>query len=104
MADPNVYDVGDRTEISASFTDPNSGDEPIDPTTVKVHYKKPDGTVTTKVHGTDVEVVKEDTGDYKIEITLDAAGVWRYRWEGEGAAIAAEEGQLLVRAQEVVPA
>jgi len=100
----NTYDVGDRVRLTAAFTDPNNADAAIDPTTVEVHYRNPAGTVTTKVHVTDAEVVKDSVGNYHIDIDITVSGRWYSRWEGDGAAVAAEEISFLVRAQNVVPA
>ncbi|KKL22915.1 hypothetical protein LCGC14_2430680, partial [marine sediment metagenome] len=45
------YDEGDLIRLSAAFTDLN--DAAVDPTTVTVKHKTPDGTITTKVYLTD---------------------------------------------------
>lgn len=86
---------GDTERLRGTFKDAN-GDN-ADPTTVKVIYQKPDGTEITKTSGTDAEVVKQATGDYYIDIILDKAGIWCYRWEGTGNVTTAEEETFTVR-------
>lgn len=72
-----------------------------DPTTVSVIVKAPPaftGVETTYVYGTDVEVVKDKTGQYHIDITFDIAGDWAVRFKGAGAVVAANEYLVKVSA------
>ena len=92
------YDEGDLIRLSAAFTDLN--DAAVDPTTVTVKHKTPDGTITTKVYLTDAEVIKDSTGNYHIDVSVATYGVWRYRWIGTGAAQAAAEAEFLVAQSE----
>ena len=93
------YDEGDKIRISASFV--NISNAPADPTTVTVKYEKPGPppVVTTKIYGTDVEVVKDSTGVYHIDISLDQSGSWRYRWIGTGDVEAAAQSTFSVTAK-----
>lgn len=91
MAGP--YDVGDKVRLSAAFTDEN--EVATDPTTVTVRYRKPDESTVVKVHVTDAEVVKDSTGNYHIDISVDAAGKWFYRWEGTGTLEAAGDASFV---------
>jgi len=88
------YDEGDLVRATAAFTD--SGGSALDPDTVTVKYMAPDGTETTKVYGTDAEVVKDSTGNYHIDISVAAYGIWHYHWESTGTGQAAEETDFLV--------
>lgn len=92
-------DIGDQVRMRVQFTDPNNVDAAIDPTTVTLKHKDPSGNVTTLVYGTDVEVIKESTGTYYADITIDEAGQWSYKWFGTGAAVAAEEEGFYVHEQ-----
>ncbi len=92
------YDEGDLVRATAAFTD--SGGSALDPDTVTVKYKAPDGTETTKVYGTDAEVVKDSTGNYHIDISVTAHSTWYYRWESTGTGQAAEEANFLVAKSE----
>ena len=97
----NTYDIGDRVRVSVTFTDDVAA--PADPTTVTVKYKNSGtGTLTSKVYGVDAEVVKDDTGDYHIDIDVAAAGIWHYKFIGTGAVVAVEEGYFKVKESNVV--
>lgn len=94
------FDVGDAVRCSAGFK--NLAGTAIDPTTVSVSVKKPDGTVETKVYGTDVEVVKSSIGNYYIDVDVTAHGVWYYRFFSTGSGKAAAERQFVVRRSQFV--
>lgn len=102
-----AYDVADKAVCSIRFSDPATPDpngDPItgyayiDPTTVRFRYRRDAGAITTLVYGTDPEVVKDGTGRYHVELDLNAAGTWHYRFEGTGTHQAAAERSLTVRA------
>lgn len=91
----NVYDVGDLVTVSGEFTDVN--DEPADPAGVSMAFRDPSGNATTYVFGTDAEVVKDSTGNYHVDLSIDEAGDWFYSWIGSGAGQGAEAGQFSVK-------
>lgn len=91
----NSYQIGDAVRVSTStvFTDASS--TAFDPDVVRGKFKDPSGNVTTYVYGSDNELVKDGTGDYYFDVSVDEAGTWYYRIEGEssaGAAQGADEG------------
>lgn len=92
----NIYDVGDKIRLSCTFT---SGITPTDPTTVTCKVKEPDGTITsgTLAGG---QVIKDDTGDYHYDHTIDQGGRHWYRWEGTGTVVAAAEADFYARESE----
>ena len=93
----NNYELGDLIRVKAStFTDPNDGDAPIDPTTVTVIIKTPAGVVTAYVYGVDAAVKKAAVGDYYMDVSANEAGQDTYRWIGTGVAQAADEESFLV--------
>lgn len=94
MARPNAYDVGDRVRVYGVFTDLAGVD--TDPTTIVCKYQDPAGTETTVTYPT--SIVKASTGRYYLDIDLNAAGTWYYRWVATGAVVAAGEQSLIVRA------
>ena len=87
---PNTYDVGDEVRVTGTLT--NSSSTNTDPGALTVKYKNPAGTVTTKVYDTDPEVVRSATGIYYIDITVDAAGYWFYRFASSTSGVASAEG------------
>lgn len=92
MAD---IDIGDIYRVTISFVDENSA--AADPTAVTFRFRKPDGTRTAYVYVTDPEVVKSSTGVYYVDLSLDQAGVWTWRFEGVGgSAASADEDNFTV--------
>lgn len=82
-----VYDRGDQVRVTATFA--NSAGTATDPTAVTAQYIDPAGTITSKIYGTDAEVVKSATGVYYIDITLSSSGEWAARFSGTGTITAA---------------
>jgi hypothetical protein len=96
----HTYDIGDAVRCTITFATTDS--TPTDPTTVTFTYRDPSGNETTWVFGVDAQVIKDDTGDYHADVTLDEDGLWHYRFEGTGALIAAAEHGFYVRRSEIV--
>lgn len=96
MPAPNTYDVGDLVRLSAVFR--NSAGAATDPTAPTLTYKKPSGTLVTVVSPT---LIKDSTGNYHYDVTLDESGSWWYRFSGTGAVTQAGEKEIVVRAQRV---
>jgi len=78
----NQYDVGDAVRCQGSFT--NQSGSAIDPDTVFFQWRDPSGTLTTKEYDTDDEVKRSGTGVYYIDLNINSAGSWHYRWYGVG--------------------
>ncbi len=91
-----VYETGALIRAAGAFTDVD-GVTAIDPTTITIRFIDPAGTATAWLFGTDSEVIRDSVGNYHADIPVSLPGVWRYRWEGTGAAIAAGEGQFRVQ-------
>jgi len=62
MTDVNIYDIGDNVTMAAAFT---SNSVATDPTGVTFKIKLPSGAVTTYVYSTDVQLIKDSTGNSK---------------------------------------
>ncbi len=95
----NVYDIGDLVTVRGAFTD--AAGLPADPAAVSVAYEDPSGNVTTLVYGVDAAVVKDSTGNYSLEISIDEAGDWHYRWIATGTGQGAQLGQFAVKNNQV---
>jgi hypothetical protein len=74
-----------------------SGGTAVDPGTVTAKVRDPSRNVSSFVYNTDDEVVKSATGNYYIDIELDEAGLWKVRWDGEGANQAAGETEFFCK-------
>lgn len=89
MADsPNRYVVGALVRLYAEFRDLDAND--VAPSTITCRVKAPDGTTTTPA------VTLDALGRYHAEVSITAAGTFYYRFEGTGAAQAAEERTFVV--------
>ena len=89
----NQYDVGDVIRAAVVFKDING--VASDPGTIRLKLKKPDQTSTTLVYGTDGALIKDSTGTYHADFSLDLGGSHFYRWEGTGAIQAAGQGRVV---------
>lgn len=78
----NVYDIGDAVKLSVDFA---VGGVATNPTTTTLRIRKPNGTITTPA------VTNPSTGRFEYVLTIDLSGIWSYRFEGTGAAVAAQE-------------
>jgi len=85
---PGSYDIGDRVEIRVVFRDRQGA--PADPTVATLTVMAPSGALTTPA------LAKQSPGTYAAEVTITMAGIWKYRAKGEGAVVAAGEGQIFV--------
>lgn len=92
----DVFDVGDRKRIQATFL--ASDGIGLNPTAVTLRVAKPDGTLADLAPVADGVV-----GIYHCDVTFDQAGRWDFRWAGTGAVVAAGEKSATVRRQ-LVPA
>jgi hypothetical protein len=81
------YTVGTAIRLEAVFTD-EAGTE-VDPTAVEAELLLPDGSI---VKFTGVQVIKTATGNYYVDYTPTANGLYQYRFDGTGTVIAANEG------------
>ena len=94
----NEYDIGDAVRFSVNFKNIAGAD--TDPTNVYFKIKDPSGTIATYTYGgtaSNTLLAQDNTGDFHIDLTLDEAGVWHYRFVGTGGLDGAEEAKLLVR-------
>lgn len=90
----NSYVVGQTAKLMASFTLNGS---PVDPTTVAVTVRRSDGIMVRYVYGTDVELVKDATGDYRLNYTPAVAGPHWHYWVSTGTGATAGELMFIVK-------
>lgn len=72
---------------------------PTDPTVMRCLILKPSGTEVILTYP-DVEFTKRDTGFFEANITVDQAGVWRFRGEAAGVVDGVEETSVTVLASD----
>lgn len=88
-----TYDIGDVVKLTGTFRDVDG--DLANPTTVTLTVLEPDGTTSTP------SASSSSTGIYTATVTIDQSGTWRYRWEGTGDVVTAEEGSFDVRPRRV---
>ena len=90
-----AYDVGDKVRLSGVFTDAVGAYH--DPTAIYVKYADPGGTATTLQYGVDAAVICDSEGHYHVDVDIDEAGNWPYRWYATGTGRSAGEARLVVK-------
>lgn len=90
----NVYDLGDVVRSTVAFTNLAGG--AVDPGGVTFKLKSPLGVATTYVFPADLQIVKDSTGNYHVDLEPDRQGVWSVRWVGTGSNKAASESAFRV--------
>jgi hypothetical protein len=91
------YDKGDLVRIFTSFAQDNAGIlTAVDPGTVRLRVIDPFGTETAYDY-TEGQVARTGVGAYRVDLTPNQPGEWRYRWESTGVGQGAEEGRFYVR-------
>lgn len=88
----NKYTSGDLVRCLAAFA--TTAGVAIDPTAVKFAYRNPAGITTVLTYPTDAALVKDSVGNYHVDVNINAAGVWRYRFYSTGTGQAADEGEF----------
>ena len=93
MSEPWI--IGQVARISVAITD--AVDVAADPGGLTLKIKPPAGAVVSHAYGAGV-VLKDATGAYHADITLDQAGQYRWRWEASAPNVGADQGFLHVEA------
>ena len=91
----NSYDVGAVVRSSIVFQ--TISGVVVDPGAVTFKEMPLGGVVSSFVNGTATEVVKDSTGKYHIDVSVNVAGQHKFRWEGTGTNAAAAQETVLVR-------
>lgn len=77
-------EVGDGISTTAKFRDKNG--VLVNPSIVKFAFRRPgDPADTVWVYGTDVQVVRDSTGIYHVDLPFDKSSEWVCRWSGSGS-------------------
>jgi hypothetical protein len=89
----NSYALGKVVRVQGTFAQNSIA---VDPTTVSVVLRRPDGIKRTYVYGTDAEVIRQATGIYYLEYPTVLAGQHWYRWSSTGNGTSAGEKAFVV--------
>ena len=90
MSEINIYDIGDRLNIFATFT-------PSDPAAVKFEMWRDGVYAFTYQYGVDAEVTRLSEGAYCLEFDIPSDGYWRYKVIGTGTVAAVETWFFIAR-------
>ena len=102
MATVNTYNIGNVARSSAAFV--GEDELPKDPTSVTVEYQINNGAIETKhynVDGFPDTIIRDDVGNYHIDIETEIAGTYDITWSGTGAVVAAGPDTFKVRVEHV---
>ena len=92
-----VFNLGQKIRVGYSYTD--QAGVAADPGAVFVVVREPGSNVTTYQYGVDADVVKDDTGEYHIDLPLSIAGIWAVRGYSTGS-VQAATADTLIRVRE----
>jgi len=84
-----------RIRIRANIR--NLEGELANPTTLECIVHEPDGTNSTFVWNTDVELVRESTGEFYLDWDASQAGLHKYRWQAGGSIVVSFGGSFNIR-------
>lgn len=87
----NDYTAGNLIRITVAFT-AVATTALIDPTTVILNLKSPDGTIQSLA----TSIVRDSVGTYHADFLPTQVGIHIYEWEGTGVVQVASLGQFLV--------
>ena len=93
-------DIGDQERLTVAFTDLNG--TAVNPTTVTLKVRTPDGTVTTLATSDSPNPIgNASTGNYYYDYTYAQEGRHHFEWSASGALVAAASGERWVRRSNV---
>jgi len=93
----STYDIGDEIRITSSFL---QGIVPVDPATVSLVVKLPDGSSSTYTYAGST-LIKDSVGNYHKDLTIASSGTYYYRWTSTGTGAASQENWFQVRVRKV---
>lgn len=76
----NTYQLDTLVELQTTFTDADGA--LVNPTTVTLYIRTPDGIVTAYTGG---NIGHPSTGLYTFDVNANQSGPWIYKWQGTGA-------------------
>lgn len=93
----NTYEIGDEVTLTIRFRSRTK--VPVDPTTVTLKVRDPDGEETEYVYEASA-IERTSTGAYSFALEPTKSGVWSYRWKGSGNVKVAREKAFSVKESE----
>lgn len=93
------YDTGDVVRLSVVFKD--TSHSPIDPTSVCIQVKNPDGSEVHYSYPSSPYVIKTATGEFRYDYLITQSGIHYFKWSGTGNVNAAEEKMFFVKPSQI---
>lgn len=87
------YNKDQLVRFSAVFT---TGGTVEDPTTVELRVKEPSRATTIYYYPSPADLTRDSKGTFHIDILLDEAGVYKYRWVATGLVQTSGQDQVIV--------
>ncbi len=87
------FEQGDTVRLTGTYRNPST-QALTDPTVATCKLRLPDGSTVTY---SGAQVTKDGVGLYHVDILVSQHGVYRYRWEGTGAAAGVGENAFRVK-------
>lgn len=92
----STYDKGATVRVFGTFK--STGGTVADPTVVRLKYQKPGTALTTLTYSTSSSsIVRDSTGVYRADLTVDTVGLWVCQFDSSGSVRASEEKRFRVR-------
>jgi hypothetical protein len=91
----SAYFVGSQKQLKVMFT--NIADAPVDPATIDLTIREPDGVLVAKVIG---DLDNPTTGTFTYDYTITKAGRHVVSWVGTAGTLAAFEQEFYGRRKE----
>ncbi len=92
-----------RLYTETPFTDADTS-APIDPDTVSCIITNPAGIITEAVYNTAPELIRDDVGQYHLDVEVDQAGTWWYAFSSTGDGQAADEKYFIAKERHTIAA
>lgn len=73
------YEIGDKVRLTGTFTTVNG--DPVDPDTVVLEVRYPDGSVDAYTGG---DLAHPSTGVFTYDVLIQESGPWVYNFTGSG--------------------
>lgn len=89
-----IYDVGDKIRITATFVTIAGA---ADPTTVTFRFYIKSNLISEHVFGVDPDVIRDAVGVYHIDYTIPTPARWSYQTIGTGAVVASDWGHFVAQ-------
>jgi hypothetical protein len=87
----STYDIGDTIRHTATYTD--TGGNPIDPTTITVRRKTPDGAVSSFTTG----IANPSTGVHTVDTVTTSSGLYEVVISSTGSVVQTGQAWFSVR-------